>query len=109
MDLKSYAKKKRNHLLTSAKKRKIEICLSATELLSLLENSGPACPLCYNLYTDGNDQFSPYNRSVDRLDCRVGYFLENIRIICKQCNEFRSTQEEFFNKAQGRTRISILD
>lgn len=92
----SWPSRKRQSLKRSAAQRGIEFLLSSEEIKNLFEGAGEKCSVCgcqYEQVTDKAGTSKSPCRSVDRIDNRYGYVLENVRIICAGCNTAKSIDE----------------
>lgn len=72
-----------------AKKRGIKCTLSAQQLRDLLLRSAGRCELTgLKFSTDGRGSFRsrPYFHSIDRIDSRGDYSIENLRVVCHAAN-----------------------
>lgn len=72
-----------------AKKKGVECSLTLGELKSLFDRAGGKCEVTGKKFSKGNEEnllFSPFSPSVDRIDSKKGYSVENCRIVCLATN-----------------------
>lgn len=76
-----------------ARRRKIPFDLTPRHIVRMLEESGYRCPLSGIAFSkrapDPHDLYGlrdPWSPSIDRIDNRLGYTAENVRVVCVAAN-----------------------
>jgi 5-methylcytosine-specific restriction endonuclease McrA len=88
--MRKFAKVRKN-LLRRARAAGKDCSVSAEHLRRISERSA-CCPICKNDFVDIHNH--GLQQSFDRMDSSEGYTPQNISVICRNCNSYKSLYDE---------------
>lgn len=82
-----------SNLKKSAVRRNIEVDINLSDYIKLLKDNDYLCYYC------GDEVKDSTGGNLDRVDNKIGYNLQNVRVCCKVCNTMKSVMDEvdFYN------------